>query len=141
MKTTPGDIIISHMCTKNDNHMMYGSWDMKHDGHNFLSFWTLFCPFTPLTTWKIKILKKWKNCQGDIIILLTCTINDSYMMYGFWDIKRDGQNFLSFWTAFCPFTPLTTWKIKILKNWKKTPGEIIILHKCTKNHHHMLYYS
>ena len=25
MKKTPGDIIILHMCTVNDNHMMYGS--------------------------------------------------------------------------------------------------------------------
>ena len=25
MKKTPGDIIILHMCTINDNHMMYGS--------------------------------------------------------------------------------------------------------------------
>ena len=37
---------------------------------------------------------------------------------------------------FWPFTP-----IKILKKWKKTHGDIIILHKCTKNHDHMLYCS
>ena len=49
----PGYIIILHMCTINDNHIMYGSC--------FLSFWTVFCPFTPLTTQKIKILKKWKK--------------------------------------------------------------------------------
>ena len=61
MKKTPEDIIILQMCTINDNHMMYGSWDMEHDGQNFLSFWTVFCPFTPLTTWKIKILKNWKK--------------------------------------------------------------------------------
>ena len=29
-KKTPGDIIL-HMCTKNYDHMMYGSWDMKRD--------------------------------------------------------------------------------------------------------------
>ena len=29
------------------------------------------------------------------------------------------QNFLPFWTIFCPFTPLTQ-KIKVLKKWKKT---------------------
>ena len=28
---------------------------------NFLSFWAIFFPFTPLTTQKIKILKKWKK--------------------------------------------------------------------------------
>ena len=34
------------------------------------------------------------------------------------------QNFLSFWAIFCPFTPLTTQKIKILKKLK-TPLEIL----------------
>ena len=42
-------------------HKWQPSWDMEHDGHNFLSFWTIFCPFTPLTTQKIKILKKGKK--------------------------------------------------------------------------------
>ena len=36
MKNTPKDIIILHTCTINDNHMMYGSWDMKCDRQNFL---------------------------------------------------------------------------------------------------------
>ena len=31
MKKTPGDIIIWHMCTKNYDQMMYGSWDMVCD--------------------------------------------------------------------------------------------------------------
>ena len=31
MKRIPGDIIISHMCTKNYNPMMFGSWDMVCD--------------------------------------------------------------------------------------------------------------
>ena len=39
---------ILHMCTINDSHMMYGSWDMEHDRHNFLSFWTIFCLFIPV---------------------------------------------------------------------------------------------
>ena len=50
MKKTPGDIIILHMCTINDDHMMYVSWDVEHDRQNFLSFWATFCSFTPLTT-------------------------------------------------------------------------------------------
>ena len=50
-----------HTCTKNHNHMMYASWDIECNRHNFLSFWAIFCTFTPLTTQKIKILKKWKN--------------------------------------------------------------------------------
>ena len=27
----------------------------------YLSFWAIFCSFTPLKAWKIKILKKWKK--------------------------------------------------------------------------------
>ena len=30
-KETPGDIIIWQMCTKNRDHMVYGSWDMVCD--------------------------------------------------------------------------------------------------------------
>ena len=61
MKKVPGDIIISQKCTINDNHMMYDSWDMKCERQNFLSFLAIFCPFTPLTTQKLKIFKKWKK--------------------------------------------------------------------------------
>ena len=60
-KKTTGDIIILQKCTINDNHMMYDSWDMKRDRQIFLSFWAIFCPSTPVTTQKIKILKKWKQ--------------------------------------------------------------------------------
>ena len=121
MEKVHGDIIILHMCTIDDNHMKHGSWDIEHDGQNFLSFWNTVCPFTSITTQKIKILKKWrkKKTPRDIITLHKCVINDNNMMYGSWNMKCDGQNFLSFWTAFCPFTPLTTRKIKLLKNWKK----------------------
>ena len=47
MKKALGDIIILHMCTINDNHIMYVSWDMERKGHNLQSFWTIFCSFTP----------------------------------------------------------------------------------------------
>ena len=120
MKKFAGDIITLHMCTKNHSHMMYCSWDTEWDRQNFLSFWAIFCPFRPLTTRKLKILKL-KKTPGDIIVLHICTINDNHMMYGSWDMERNRQNFLSFWTIFRPFNPLTTWKIKILKNWKKRP--------------------
>ena len=44
---------------------------------------------------------------------------------------------------FLPFYPTNNPKNKILKKMKKKkmPGDIIILHKCTKNHDHMLYCS
>ena len=64
MKKFAGDIIILHMCTKNHNYMMYGSWDTEWDRQSFLLFWAIFCPFTtpfptsPLMILKIKTLKK-----------------------------------------------------------------------------------
>ena len=102
IKITPEDIIILQICTINESQTMYGSWDMECNGQNFLSCSTIFCTFTPLKTWKIKILKK---ISEDVIILHMCTINDNQMMYGSWDMKHDEENFLSFWTIFCPFTP------------------------------------
>ena len=42
---------------------------------------------------------------------------------------------------FLPFYPLKIRKINILKNWKKIPGDIIILHNYTKIHDYMLYCS
>ena len=87
MKQIPGDIIILHLCTINETHMMYASWDMEHERHNFLSFWTIFCPF--------ENFEKKKKKSGDIILHM-CTINDSHMMYGSWDMKHERHNFCHF---------------------------------------------
>ena len=46
MKKAPQDIILQ-MCAINDSHTMYGSWDMEHEGWNFLSFWPFFILFLP----------------------------------------------------------------------------------------------
>ena len=74
MKKMPGDIILSHKCTINDNHMMYGSWNWKRDTQNFLSFWTVFYPFTVVTTQKIRIWKNEKNTTDitDILSFYAC---------------------------------------------------------------------
>ena len=67
-------------------------------------------------------------------------ISWSYMLYCSWDMVRDSCNYyFSFWLIISPFTPLTARKIKMKKKRKKTPGDIILLHKYTKNHYHMLY--
>ena len=50
-KKTPGYIILLHMCTINQDHMMYGSWDMKFNRQNFL---VILHP----EKWKHQ---KWKN--------------------------------------------------------------------------------
>ena len=174
MEKLAGDIIILHMCTKNHNHMRYDSWDTVWGRRRFLSFWAIFCPFTtppPLTTWKIKILKKWKKHlersswsydvwflrykvrqteafvilghflpfdltnnlknqnfekkkkkQKNMEILSFYTCVPQMMIIDVWFLRYWAQQteFLSFWAMFCPFTPLTIWKIKILTKWKKS---------------------
>ena len=69
LEKRPGNIIILHMCTINDNDMMFGPWDMKCDEQNFLLFWTVFCHFTSLTTRKMKILKNHIWQSNDVCFL------------------------------------------------------------------------
>ena len=58
-KKVPGDIIISHKCTKNYDQMIHSSWDKVCDRCNcYFSFWAIFCLFIPLTAQKSKL---WKN--------------------------------------------------------------------------------
>ena len=128
-----------------------------------------FLPFYPLTQ-KIKFLKKWKKLLGilsfypwvpqikiicmvpeissttDIIFChlgpVFLTKNCDHRLYCSWDIVRDGCNcYFSFWATSCPFTSLIAQKIKNIRKMKKTPGDIFILHKCTKTHDHRLYHS
>ena len=57
--------------------------------------------------------------------------------------ETPGNCYFSFWAIFYPFTPLTAQKIKMKKKKnekKKMPGDIS-LHKCTKNHDHILHCS
>ena len=44
------------MCTINEDHVIYRSWNIRCDRQKFLSFWAIFYLFSPLTTRKIKIL-------------------------------------------------------------------------------------
>ena len=109
LKKTPGDTIILEICPINDNQLMCCSSDTEHDRHNFSSFWTIFCSFTPLWTQKINIFKE-----------IFTNINDSHMTHGSSNMECNRQNFLSFWTILSSFTLLTTQKIKIWKNEKNT---------------------
>ena len=72
MKKSCGHIIILHKCIKNQDHMVYCSWDMACDKCNcYFSFCTIFCPFTPNLPekWKLKEKKKMKRTPGYIIII------------------------------------------------------------------------
>ena len=106
MEKMPQDIVL--LCI-NVYHKWrsYDIWFLIYKVQQTESFIILghFLPFSPLTTQKIKILKL-KKTPGDIIILHISTINDNHMMYDSWNMECDRQNFLSFWTVFCPFTSL-----------------------------------
>ena len=84
-----GDVIILQKCTINADHIMYGSWDIRHSGQSFLSFRVIFCLLTNLTTQKNQNFEKRNKKPGYIIILHLCTTNDNYMMYGSCDIEQD----------------------------------------------------
>ena len=108
----------------------------------------IFCHFGPffallyaLTTWKIKILKKMKKPPGYIIPLHMCTINDNHMMHGSWDMEHNGLNFFVILDHFLPFYPPDNPKNQNFEKMKKNPGDIIILHMCTTNYNHIMYYS
>ena len=94
VKKTPGDTIILHMCTINQDHMMHGSWDIKCKEQSFLSFLTL------QTTQNFEKKKR--------LILHLYTANCDHMMYSSWDIKHNTQRttnriFCHFGLFFCNF--------------------------------------
>ena len=101
---------------------------MVRDGYNCcFSFWAIFCSFFA------------NFLPGDIIILHNFTQNYCYRLYCPWDMARDGCNcYFLFWAI---FYPSNSPKNENFKKMKKIPADIIILHKYTKNHDHMLYCS
>ena len=107
MKKMYGDIILLQMCTINEDHMTYGPeiYDVRHI---FLSFWVIFCPFTPSQPGKSRFWNYEKKYL-EILPFNTCT---PYMTIIWCKVPE-------IWIIFCPFTPLTIQKIKISKQWKK----------------------
>ena len=104
------------------------------------SFWAISCPLTSLAAQKVNISKIKKKAPGDIIILHKCTKNHDHMLYCPWDMAPDTFNCFSFWEFF-PFYPANSPKKQNFKKMKKNPGDIIILHMCTKKYHYMMYGS
>ena len=88
----------------------YNKWFLRNEARQ-TEFWGIlgiFCPFNPLTTPKIKILKKWKKCL-EISSFYTSVPKMMIICYTLPEIQtRDGFNFyFSFWAVFCPLTTLT----------------------------------
>ena len=136
-KKTPGDIIL-HKHTTNHDHMLYCSLDMAGNGLNcYFSFWAIFCRVTSLTTQKMKIFKKWKICleissfynSAPKIMIIHYTVPKIWCM-------TDVIFFIL--GHFLLFYPPNSLKNQNLKKMYKTDRDIIILHKCTKNHDYIL---
>ena len=119
-----------YTCAPKATIMKYSSWDKELD-KKFLSFWAIFCPFIPhpLTTQKIKILKKWKkNLQ--ISSFQTCATKNTII----WCMLTQ------IWSAtdiiFCHLRPFFAilphywpWKLKFGKNKKKLV-EVLSFYTC-----------
>ena len=136
----PKITIILHMCTKNHNHMMYGCWDTEWDRQNCLSFCVIFCPFSPLNTWKIKILKL-KKTPGDIVILYTY-LHHKWQSHDVWFLRYEPWHteFFVILDCFLPFYHPDNPKNQNFEKLKKTCGDIIVLYMCTINDNQMMYY-
>ena len=136
MKKMPGDIIILLFSTKNDKHMMYGSWDMECDRKKkFFFILIIFCPFTTLTL-KIKIFKKWKK-KNTRIYHHFIQVYHKWQSYNIWFLRYEvwQTEFFVILGHALPFYPITTQNINILKNEKtkkkkkkKTPGDMWVPH-------------
>ena len=96
----------------------------------FFSFWTIFCPFTPpppnnpekKIVWKnfTQVYHKWQSCD---IWFLRYEVQQTEL------VCHHGPVF----ALLLSNSP----KNQNFKKMKKTPGNIIILHKCTKSHDHI----
>ena len=59
----------------------YDVWFLRYAvRQDFLSFWVIFCPFTPNNP-QNQDFEKMKKTPRDIIILHMCAINDNHVMY------------------------------------------------------------
>ena len=137
----PGDIILLYIHVHH-KWKSYDVWFLRYgtcDRQNFLSFWTIFCRFTPLTTQKSKF---WKNEKTAWRYYHFTYVYHKWQSYEVWFLR-----YPVWWTelfvildCFKPFFPLNP-KNQNFEKLKTPHGDIIILHKCTKNHDHMLYCS
>ena len=103
--------------------MLTQIWNVTR--HNFLSFQVIFCSFATLLTLKIY------TCVP-LIKIISCMVPEIWSATD--RICHLGQLF----ALLPPPPPLpNSPKMKTSKT-KKNPGDIMILHKCTKNHDHPL---
>ena len=139
-KKTPRDIIMLHLCTINDSHKMYGSWDLECNGHNFLSFRTVFCPFTPPNNQKNQNFDKnekstWRYYHFTHVYHKWQSHDVQFLRY------EHDREFFVILDLFLPFYAPNNLKNQYSEKMKKMAGDITILNMCTINDNHMMYGS
>ena len=104
-----------------------------------MSFYAIFCPFSQLTTQKIKILKL-KKTSGDIITLHIFTINDNYR-YDVWFLRYGAKQTISchsgpFFALLHPMHP----ENQIFGKMNDACEDIVIVQMCTINESHDVWF-
>ena len=123
----------------------YDVWFLRYQAWQ-IEFFVILDHFLPFYPYKNpKKAKFWKNEKMPLEIssfyinvpkiMIIC-----YTILEIW-CATDVILIFYFGIFFPPFTPLTTLKNQDFKETKKTPGDIIILHMCTKNNYHIMHSS
>ena len=81
--------------------LRYGVWRTQ-----FFVILNRFLPFYPLTTQKIKMLKKWKKITWRYYHFTYGYHKWQSYRYGSCNMEHGKHNFLSFWTIFCPYNKI-----------------------------------
>ena len=120
-----------YKCEPKTSHVRYGSWETESDRQNFLSFWAICCPFTPLLTPNIKI---WKKCKKNLEILsfYTCVPQMKIISCMVWFLRYKGMRgsvFCHFGPSFAPSDPPNNWKNQNFEKIKKSL-EILSFYTC-----------
>ena len=124
MKKFTGDIIILRVCTKNHNHMMYGSWDTEWDGQNFCHFGPFFAILPGKSKFWEQEKSTWKCYHFTHVYQKLWSYDVCFLRYG---VRQ--TEFFAILGDFLPFYTPTTRKTKTLKKWKKTL-EILSFYTC-----------
>ena len=97
-----------YKCVPKITIIIYASWDMECNRHNFCTFWTMFCPFTRLLTPKIKIWKKckkhleWRSYDVPKIMIIYATLSLISLRLGYYFAVPPTPSFLP---SFLPYRP------------------------------------
>ena len=107
-------ILSFYICVPQMTIMVYGSWYIKHDRQNFLSFWAIFCPFPPNNPENQNLEKRKK-----LLDISFTQVYHKWQSYYIWFLRYQMLFFCHLW-PFLALLPSKAQKMKISQNWKKT---------------------